>query len=96
MVARSLCVEILAANPDLRRRIPPALLQRVGAVLTEEPGKAALTVVSMQSVLEEGDVGPSQAKDAQIEMSVANNGHENMKHNAEDGAGLGGGSFSDL
>lgn len=36
-LARSLCVQIVAANGDLRRRVPPALLARVGAVLTAEP-----------------------------------------------------------
>lgn len=36
-LARSLAVQIVAANGDLRRRIPPALLARVGAVLTAEP-----------------------------------------------------------
>lgn len=36
-LARSLAAQIVAAIGDLRRRTPPALLARVGAVLTAAP-----------------------------------------------------------
>lgn len=70
-LARSLSVQIVAANADLRRRVPPALMARIGDVLTAEHSLPELRGGAATEGVADADAQPRSALDDGGRMGVA-------------------------
>lgn len=70
-LARSLSVQIVATNTDLRRRVPPALMARIGAVLTAEPSLQELGGGVATESVADADARPGATRDDGGHMGVA-------------------------